>query len=52
MATGIDGTSVIMGGYTEGSWVETTEAEEAMDFAGMSLDTDGILLWTYQVFCR
>ncbi|CAN0410202.1 unnamed protein product, partial [Pylaiella littoralis] len=48
--TGIDGTSVIIGGYTFGSWVETNlDAEGAdQDIVGMSLDGDGTLRWTYQ----
>ncbi|CAN0444073.1 unnamed protein product [Pylaiella littoralis] len=50
VVTGIDGTSVIIGGYTYGSWVETNlDAEGAdQDIVGMSMDGDGTLLWTYQ----
>lgn len=51
MATGIDGTSVIIAGYTYGSWVEINEEDgDCMDFAGMSMDATGTPLWSYQVF--
>lgn len=50
VATDINGTSLIIGGYTYGSWVETNEAEEySADFAVMYIDENGTLLWTYQV---
>lgn len=50
-AAGIDGTSIVFAGYTLGSWAEThAGTEEYSDFAGMSLDADGTLLWTYQVW--
>lgn len=49
VATSIDGTSVIIGGYTDGSWMEFNEAEGEKDFAGMLMDADGTALWTYQV---
>lgn len=50
MAAGLDGTSVIFAGFTYGSWVETLAGTgEYTDFAGMALDADGTLLWTYQV---
>ncbi|CAM9614734.1 unnamed protein product [Hapterophycus canaliculatus] len=49
VATGIDGTSVVIGGYTYGSWVEDSVGdEEDLDMIGLSLDTDSNLLWTYQ----
>lgn len=52
MAAGIDGTSVIFAGDTYGSWAETRAGDvEYSDFAGMALDADGTLLWTYQVKC-
>lgn len=50
MATNIDGTSVVMGGYTRGTWVtEQAGDDDDIDIVGMSFDTDGTLLWTYQV---
>ncbi|CAN0358747.1 unnamed protein product, partial [Ectocarpus fasciculatus] len=49
VATGIDGTSVVIAGYTFGTWAATqAEDEDDMDAVGMSMDGDGTLLWTYQ----
>ncbi|CAM9876744.1 unnamed protein product, partial [Ectocarpus fasciculatus] len=50
VATGIDGTSVVIAGYTFGTWAAAqAENEDDMDAVGMSMDGDGTLLWTYQV---
>ncbi|CAN0306359.1 unnamed protein product [Ectocarpus fasciculatus] len=49
VATGIDGTSVVIAGATFGTWAATqAEDEDDMDAVGMSMDGDGTLLWTYQ----
>lgn len=47
-AAGIDGTSAILVGYTDGAWVNSSQDEER-DFAAIELDADGATLWTYQV---
>ncbi|CAM9819697.1 unnamed protein product [Scytosiphon promiscuus] len=49
VATGIDGTTVVLGGYTFGSWVEIQAGDtEDIDMVGISFNTDGDQLWTYQ----
>eukprot|EP00752_Nemacystus_decipiens_P003778 g3478.t1 len=49
VSTSLDGDSVILAGYTYGSWVQTAVgSEEDADFAGLSLGADSSLLWTYQ----
>ncbi len=49
-AAGLDGTSVVFAGSTYGSWANTHEGEETHeDFAGMAMDADKTVLWTYQV---
>lgn len=48
-AIGTDG-SVVMSGYTYGSWSATKEEDDDdMDFVAMSMDANGNILWTYQV---
>ena len=49
VAAGVDGTSVVFAGSTFGSWVETAAGEDQTDFAGMAMDADMNVLWTYQV---
>lgn len=48
-AFGTDG-SVVMSGYTYGSWSATTEGDDDdMDFVAMSMDANRNIMWTYQV---
>lgn len=40
----------MMSGFTYGSWVATDQDDDYdTDFAAMSVDADGNVLWTYQV---
>lgn len=48
VATGIDGTSAILVGYTGGDWKRTGQAGK-LYFAAIELDADNATLWTYQV---
>lgn len=49
-AAGTDGSSAVFAGSTLGTWAETQAGtDEYTDFAGMSLDSNRSLLWTYQV---
>ncbi len=52
MAAGIDGASVVFAGTTYGDWVNTHAGDEYQEFAGMAMDADNTVLWTYQVSCR
>lgn len=53
MAAGIDGTSVVFAGSTYGSWAEDINAGDGhKDFAGMAMDADKNVLWTYQVLTQ
>lgn len=50
-ATTIDG-SIVLAGWTRGEWMETPDERQnnaMQDFAAISMDDEGLPLWSYQV---